>query len=344
MYKRQIKWRALRDNNNVEPTNTNSSDWEKIQMGDLVTAANYSPWTNDGTGTSNSSSTGYKMWNACSANPNFQSTNDFDELMVFDGNMYSDDKGSNNQNLKQEFVDYYGSSSYSSNNGANGTVPEDILYGNSAGFYRGFKMLVDSDVFTLDGAFDENGGRDRFGNKYDKAIVRFRGYVNSTSAHDYMNWDVVFPKKNANNTDATPSTGALCAVIYDGDNRVFDSSYSNGGNTATNIWRSYWKSETKQNTTIVPFKDEAAAAQIEFFGGQNHCFHEPSSVYQSEGLNQTYVRTGSSTSTSGDKYGTNSAITWKYVYGSLAALPSAAYRNSDDYYKHGAWALSLIHI
>ena len=329
----EIKWRALRDNNNVEPTALATADWEKVQMGDLITAANYSPWTNDGTGSDNTSTTGYQMWNASSANPNFQSTNDWDELMVFDGNMYSDDKGSSGQNIKQEFVDYYGSSTYTSTDGALGTVPENLLYGSTgAGFYRGFKMLVDSDVFPLAGAFDENGGRDRFGNKYDKAIVRFRGYSNSSSAHDYKNWDVVFPKKNANNTDAVPSTGSLCAVIYNGDNRIFEATYG----LATNIWRSYWQTETKQSVAITPYKDQSAPLGIEFFGGQNHCFHEPSSVYQSDGVNNIFVRTGSSTSVAGNMYGTNSAITWKYAYGSLAALP--AYRNTDGYYRHGAWA------
>ena len=187
----EIKWRALRDNNNVEPTALATADWEQIQMGNLITDTNYSPWTNDG------STTGYKMWLATGANPDANEDGDFDEYSAFDGNMYSSDKGGDGLPEEQEWVDYYGSSTYSSSDGANGTVPYKLLYGVSAGFYRGFKMLVDSDVFPLDGAFDENSERDRFGNKYDKAIVRFRGYVNSTSAHDYKNWDVVFPQRQS---------------------------------------------------------------------------------------------------------------------------------------------------
>ena len=325
----ELKWRALRDNENVEPNPSNSADWEAIQMGDLITDTNYSPWTNDG------STTGYKMWLATGANPNATEDGDFDEYSAFDGNMFSNDKTGSGIPEKQEYVDYYGSSTYASSDGSNGTVPVSLLYGSGAGFYRGFKMLVDSDVFPLDGAFDENSGRDRFGNKYDKAIVRFRGYVESDSAHDYNNWDVVFPQRQSG-VDAIAPRGALCAVIYDADNRIFDDSYTNT-TTATNIWRSYWKSETKQSTTIVPYKD-FTPYPWNFFGGQNHCFHPIQSIENVEGINDTFVRTGDSTSTAGAKYGTNSAVEWTYTFGSLAPIPSATYRNSDLYYRHGAWA------
>ena len=331
-----IKWRALRDNNDVEPNTTNTADWEQIQIGDLITDTNYSPWTD------NDSTDGYKMWKACSANPDFSSSNDFDELAVFDGNMYSADKGGSGGQQMQEYVDYYGGSTNSSSNGLFGLIHQDLLYYDSPNYrpYRGFKMLVDSDTTLsgdLEGSFAQNSERDRHGNNYDKAVVKYRGYIETDGDLDYMNWDVIFPTRK-NGIDIVPSDGSLCAVIYDGDNRIFDNSYSGSGGTALRIWRSYWKSETKQGVTIVPFKDEAASAGIQFFGGQNHCFHNPDSIEQADGINSTFTRTGSSTSDAGDTYGTNSAVVWKYSFGSLASLPSAAYRNDDAYYKHGAWA------
>ena len=330
-----IKWKALRDNNNVEPTTTNTSDWEQIQIGDLITDTNYSPWTDNG------STDGYKMWEACCANPNFSSSNDFDKLSVFDGNMFSADKGGSGGLQMQEYVDYYGGSTASSSNGLFGVIHQSLLYHNGVTYlpYRGFKMLVDSDTTlsgNLEGSFAQNSGRDRHGSPFDKAVVKYRGKIQTDGAKDYMNWDVIFPKRS-NGVDVSPNDGSLCAVIYDGDNRIFDNSYTNSG-TAYKIWRSYWKSETKQGVTIVPYKDEAAGAGIDFFGGQNHCFHYPDSITQADGINSTYTRTGSSVLTSGSQYGTNSAVVWKYSFGSLATLPAANYRNDDAYYRHGAWA------
>ena len=332
-----IKWRALRDNNDVEPTTTNSSDWEQIQIGDLITNTNYSIWTNNG------STDGYKMWKAGLANPNAQDSGEFDELCVFDGNMYSADKGGSGGIQMQEYVDYYGGSTNHSSAGTFGNIPQNLLYNTSGSIYkpyRGFKMLVDSDTTisgNLEGSFAQNGGRDRHGSKYDKAVVKYRGLIETDGTKDYMNWDVVFPKK-ASGTDIFPTDGSLCAVIYDADNRIFDNSYTNSG-TVQHIWRSYWKSETKRGVTVVPYKDVSPPLGIEFFGGQNHCFHKPQEITQAAGINTEYTRTGSSTSTSGNTYGTNSAIVFKYAFSSLGASPvSVDYRNSEGYYTHGAWA------
>ena len=301
-----IKWRALRDNTNVIPNTTNTSDWEQIQIGDLITDTNYSPWTNNG------STDGYKMWEASVARPNYSAGTYWDNIAAMDCNVYVADN--------EQFQEWADTRVYTDATGSqtlgSGVISTSLCYAANPSenpkIYRGFKVLVDSSMGTLAGSFAQNSGKDRHGKSYDKAVVIYRG-EKYTGSESYKNWDV---KLN-------PSEDDICAVINEADNYRFFNSGS-----YTNTWRSYWQGGS-------PWKDDAVVS-IRWAGGGNHCFHPISDLYQSEGVNTTYTRTGSSTSTAGSKYGTNSAVTFEYDFSKGSGITGL--RNSADYYRHGAWA------
>ncbi|KKK49082.1 hypothetical protein LCGC14_3138660, partial [marine sediment metagenome] len=63
--------------------------------------------------------------------------------------------------------------------------------------YRGFRVLVDSALGTLAGAFATNSNRDRAGLLYDKNIAQHNGGV-ETGSNAYKNWDVLRGRVSAN--------------------------------------------------------------------------------------------------------------------------------------------------
>jgi hypothetical protein len=67
-----------------------------------------------------------------------------------------------------------------------GQIPSNNLYSGTK-FYRGFRVLVDSDIASLAGIFAENSGNDRFGKAYDKNVVQHNGGTAGT----YLDWDVI---------------------------------------------------------------------------------------------------------------------------------------------------------
>lgn len=83
-----------------------------------------------------------------------------------------------------------------------GKIPVEYSYGGVGGkMYRGFRVLVDSALGALAGAFATNSNRDRAGLLYDKNIAQHNGGV-ETGSNAYKNWDILRGRVSADKDQA----------------------------------------------------------------------------------------------------------------------------------------------
>lgn len=143
-----------------------SGDWAVKTFYDIQGSTGYSLWTN----------ALKDEWQSSGSDP----STSFDGKGCWDSNLVIDDGAA--------FQTWVLHRAYTTAIGAGtGQVPSNNLYSGTK-FYRGYRVLCDSDIAALAGIFAENSGNDRFGKAYDKNVVQHNGGTAGT----YLDWDVVY--------------------------------------------------------------------------------------------------------------------------------------------------------
>lgn len=265
-------YKSLINNNTTTPNAL--LNWTILQPYDLLGSLQYSPWTdnksgpfkNSGSNPTNSGGFGRGCWDS--------------NLVIYDGTYYrtwADTRKNSTATIP-----------------ANHKMVNDVA---AAVLYRGYRVLVDTTLGAVGGDFALNGGLDRFGNAYAKAIVEHNGGQN-TGANAYKNWDCIVTTTNpAKGSALVLGNDNQCAVIDQGKNYRYT-----GG-----AWA-----------------DDSATS----IG--NDCFHTYTALTNDQGVDQTLTSGGIIT------YGATSAINVTYQYFPWDPIVNNS-RTTSNYYMIGAW-------
>ncbi len=151
-----------------ETSNTPPTDWTSKAFFDIQGANGYSEWTD----------ALKDEWQSSGSDPSTAN----EGKGCWDSNMVIDDGAAfMTQVVQRAFTTATGAGT--------GQIPTNNLYSGTK-FYRGFRVLCDSDIAALAGDFALNSGNDRFGKAYDKNVVQHNGGL-ETGSNAYKNWDVI---------------------------------------------------------------------------------------------------------------------------------------------------------
>lgn len=257
------------------------ANWDTWKEADEIGAISYSPWTFKKSA----------LWENSGSNPTGLAGSvgtGFDQEGMWDSNLVIQDE------------DHYRNWVHLRTNISN----FDVTYKYGAaigGYYRGLRVLVDPVLGTIAGHFAENSGLDRYGNAYSKSIVKNNG----AGTDSYLDWDVI----------KTASNNAVCAVLKEGKNYIYDG-------VTDNRW-----------------EDDSASARA------NDCFHIYTSIANGTGISEVSKQKGDATwidldGTGGgdtsENYGANHSIDIIYGYTSISTFGSSIV-TTVNYYSIGAW-------
>lgn len=284
----------INNNSSIPPSN-----WTVQSEADLLASngvTGYSPWTTSGSGSALMS---------CMADPSSLAwgASAFDSnLIVQDGDYYrtfsdireiSDNLVPSSYKIRDQF-----------------SAPQ---------FYRGFRILVDLTLGTKGGVFAQNGGKDRFGNSYDNALVQNNGNGTGT----YKDWDCVFTLTNPPRASAfLLKSNFECGIIAEA--KVYGYSATVQSNTfpIPPLTFSYpvnqWADLTVGNS--LGFGTQRA----------NDCFHPRGTMTNVKGTSLVPKNGGGT-------FGDNSAIQITYTWSPFNTLFAPIVMTAKNYFSAGWW-------